>query len=847
MFKYFFLLLLFVIVGCDKKAETPVKQELYNWNFVYNNNSYLATVPGCIHTDLIKHNIIQHPFLKNNEDSVQWVSDSVWVYYTKFDRNIINNFKNNKLVFEGLDTYAKIYINNQRLNNISFYEANNAFRTWEFDIPNNLKERNNELRIEFYPSNKVDSAEASKLPYTLPDNRVFTRKPQYQSGWDWGPKLNTVGITKPVYFLSWSGFIIKDFQVYQQQLSKEKAILIVETEVLSDVNQEIKLHYNVNNKTLLKTTSKVIEGKNTIKQKIEIDNPKLWYPNGLGDQPLYDIQVKAQSYLAKDVANTKIGLRTIELSTKEDSIGSEFVFYVNGEPIFVKGVNYIPSDSFIPTREKEQYYNLLQNVADANMNMIRIWGGGIYEDDEFYEKCDELGLLVWQDFMFACALYPSDKNFIDNVKAEAIEQVKRLNNHPCLALWCGNNEVKNGWEDWGWQQNYTIDQRAEINKNINNLFNNILADIVKRYDKSTNYIPTSPLWGWGHQESITHGNAHYWGVWWGEEPFEVFDEKTGRFMAEYGFQSYPEISTILKFADKDNLSFSSPVIKSHQKHDRGYEIISKSIDKYLYNLPEKNEISFDNFIYLSQIVQAYGIEKAIESHRYKKPYCMGTLFWQLNDCWPCASWSCIDYYGNKKALYYSSKEKFKDLIIVPKQLKDTLNIYLVSDKSTDLKGNLEINILDFYGNVLRKDVVKDVVATSNSSVNSCRYILRSDFLSKQDSIFVNIKYKYDIVSKENSNLDSISENYILVYPKELSLPKSNIFMKVEEIGDKYKITLTSKVFSKYVYISSDVDGDFDDNYFDMMPSSTKEIIFTPNKKTKGKKANFTIKNYNNVI
>ncbi|MGI6717600.1 MAG: glycosyl hydrolase 2 galactose-binding domain-containing protein [Bacteroidales bacterium] len=846
MRKYFFVLLLFLLLGCNKKTEAPIKQELYNWNFVYKNNSYLATVPGCIHTDLIKHNIIQHPFLKNYEDSVQWVSDSVWVYYTTFDRNIIHNFKNNKLVFEGLDTYAKIYVNNKRLNEFSSYDADNAFRRWEFDIPNNLKERDNELKIEFYPSKKIDSAEAAKLSYSLPDSRVFTRKPPYQSGWDWGPSLNTVGITKPVYLLSWDGFIIRDFQIHQNQISQDKAIIIVETEIHSDVNQEILMCYKIDNKTVNKTKTQVIEGKSVIKQKLEIENPKLWYPNGLGDQVLYNINVTAESYLAKDEAQTNIGLRTIELKTNTDSIGTEFTFYVNGEPIFIKGANYIPSDSFIPNRDPQQYNNLLQDAVDANMNMIRIWGGGIYEDDNFYGRCDELGLLVWQDFIFACALYPSDEKFLNNVKLEATEQIKRLRNHACLALWCGNNEVKNGWEDWGWQQNYTVDQRAEINESIQNLFNKILPDLVKKYDNNTTYIPTSPLWGWGHPESVTSGNAHYWGVWWGEEPFEIWDEKTGRFMAEYGFQSYPQLSTILKFADKEDLSFSSPVIKSHQKHERGYQIISKSINNYLYDLPENEEPNIENFIYLSQVVQAYGIAQAIESHRYKMPYCMGTLFWQLNDCWPCASWSSIDYYGNKKALYYIAKEKFKDIIIVPKQIEDTLNIYLVSDKKDTLLGNLEINIVDFFGNVLRSDVVKEVIVNPNSSVNSCKYILRDDFLAKKDSIFVNIKYKYKIEDKENENLDSIVENHILDYPKNLSLPKSNILMKVEELRGKYKITLSSEVYSKYVYISSNVEGDFDDNFFDMLPFSTKTVIFTPNTNN-DKKVNFTVKNYNNVI
>ena len=363
----------------------------------------------------------------------------------------------------------------------------------------------------------------------------------------------------------------------------------------------------------------------------------------------------------------------VDLHQKPDSIGQSFTFYKEGKPIFIKGANWIPVHSFpvLDSANKARYHYLLCSAKEAGFNMIRVWGGGIYEHDYFYDLCDSLGIMVWQDFMFAGTPYPDSPEMLESIRKEARQQVNRLAKHPCIVLWCGNNEVKNGWEDWGWQgvYNWTPEQRARLEKAMDTIFgypststnsssSSILAQAVRDCDPMQRpYITTSPLYGWGHPECVTHGDSHYWGVWWGELPFEVYKEKTGRFMSEYGFQSYPMMSTIRQFCPEEQLNIDSPTLRSHQKHGRGREIIDKAMRQY-YGFDSRS-LSLENYAYVSQLLQAWGVGYGIYQHISQQPHCMGTLYWQLNDCWPVASWSSIDYYGNWKALHYRAQELFQ--------------------------------------------------------------------------------------------------------------------------------------------------------------------------------------------
>jgi len=685
-FPLFFLIL---FLGCQSK--NVIEIDLHqNWSFAYENQLYSATIPGCIHTDLMNIGIIPDPFYRCNEDSVQWVSDSIWVYSTTFSGKEINKFKHAEIVFSGLDTYAEVYLNGaQLLHTEGSNLCDNMFRPWRFPLPKALKKKDNELIIKFLPSKKINQEKAKQLPYTLPDNRVFTRKAPYQSGWDWAPELVTCGIYKPVKIVAWNDFYVENIECVQRDLTDDKGVIEIIATILSD--KEVRVNMWVKEKGIKQKTEGVIyPGVNKISQIIEIENPELWWPNGLGSQTLYDFNIHISTH---KLFKVRWGFRTIELVQEKDDIGESFYFKINNIPVFMKGANWIPAHSFVSEMSNEKgqarYKHLLESCKDANMNMIRVWGGGIYENDYFYNLCDELGLLVWQDFMFACALYPADSAFLYNVKKEAEFQVKRLSRYPCLALWCGNNEVKNGWEDWGWQRNYTTEQRIEIGKNLHTLFNELLPGVVQTNDNRP-YHPSSPLWGWGHPECLTEGDSHYWGVWWGEEPFEVWLPKTGRFMSEYGFQSYPQMSTIELFTLPEDRYLESPVMKNYQKHPRGVPIINRAMEQYAY-IPD----SLEEYVKISQEIQAYGIGKAIEAHRLKRPYCMGTLYWQLNDCWPVASWSSIDFYGNWKLLHHTVKEKFAPVIVATEELENgTTNIYVINDLLHDIEGDIIVTHVD---------------------------------------------------------------------------------------------------------------------------------------------------------
>lgn len=555
------------IVSCSK-SDVPAR--LGDWQFLYNGDWHYATVPGCIHTDLMNHNIIPDPFYGNNETLVQWVDDSVWVYRSSL--YVPNNAKDSfELVFDGLQTYANVYLNDSLV-----LSANNMFRKFKVTLHADKLDDTNVVRVVFHPTRHFDSLAHKRLGFDIPDKRAFSRTAPYQQGWDWGPVLNSCGIWQDVYI----------------------------QECGADSQQEVQI---------LKGT---------------------WFDE-------HEITFKAEP----------------------DSIGLAYTFYDNGKPIMIKGANWIPSHSFpiLTPQLKAKYRHLLESAKAANFNMIRLWGGGIYEHDYFYDLCDSLGIMVWQDFNFSCALYPSSHDFIENVKEEASYQVQRIAKHPCVVIWCGNNEVKNGWEDWGWQSQYAWNQEQIdfLSHSIDTLFssNGVLANAVSLYDPLNRpYVSSSPLYGWGHPECCTHGDSHYWGVWWGELPFEMYAEKTGRFMSEYGFQSYPDWSTICRFCPEDERFIGSPSMNTHQKHSRGVAIIDKAMMQY-YGFDSKT-VSLEDYCYLSQLLQAWGTGYGVWSHLKASPHCMGTLYWQLNDCWPVASWSSIDYYGNWKALHYRVKELF---------------------------------------------------------------------------------------------------------------------------------------------------------------------------------------------
>lgn len=795
--KYCWLILLSVVAS----AQT-VRNLHENWQFRRSGTTEFlkATVPGTVHTDLMQNHIIQNPHFGTVEKDVQWIENEDWEYYTTF---LVSSgelaSENIELVFEGLDTYASI-----SLNGVNVGTTDNMFRCWEFEVKNLLKKGKNELKIVFASSVNHGKSEASKLPYKLPENeRVFSRKAQYQYGWDWGPRLVTAGVWKPVSLKFWNRLKIES----------------VSHEILSLIDKQASLVFTINVKCLkpgayrikVNDVSKDVTinvGKNKIHIPFEIKNPKRWWTNGLGEAHLYPFEIGLFDG-KKKVSETKIniGLRTVELVRNQDEKGETFYFKLNGKPVFMKGANIIPPDNFLPRKTKSDYEKLVADAKDANMNMLRVWGGGVYADDDFMNACDRGGILVWQDFMFACAMYPHDATFLETVKQEIIDQAGRLQNHASLALWCGNNESDEAWKNWGWQKqfNYSEADSTQIWNGYKKLFHELIPKTLDSLlPKNKNiYWPSSPSIGWGRKESLTRGDSHYWGVWWGKQPFEIYEEKIPRFMSEYGFQSVPAIETLQKWLPAGAMSLTSEAMKSHQKHPTGFE----TIDEYLarnYVVPKEVE----DYIYVSQLLQARGMKTAIEAHRRAMPYCMGTLYWQLNDCWPVTSWSSVDSEGRWKAFHYQAKRSFENALISVEKKEGKHLVFFINDNLKSQSGKLKLSILKFDGSPIWKDEKHIEVQPQQSTI-----------------VYEIPDVKFDrfqsVLSLRFEGSDSIESTYFFAKPKDLKLTKPTI--SINKIDAKtYEIS--ADVLAKDVMIESG-EAKPSDNFFDLLPGKKKMVKF----------------------
>lgn len=559
---------------------------------------------------------------------------------------------------------------------------------------------------------------------------------------------------------------------------------------------------------------KLPKGATLIELPYTIENPKLWWCNGLGEAHLYDFDISIHKKRKEiDSNHLKIGLRTIELVQGEDEKGKSFYFKLNGIPVFMKGANYIPSDSFVTRVDAEKYKKVVENAKNAHMNMLRVWGGGIYENDAFYDECDKNGILVWQDFMFACAMYPGDTDFVQNVKQEVIDNVNRLQNHPSIALWCGNNEVDEGWHNWGWQKQYqyTKSDSTKVWNDYKTVFHEVIPktlDSLVSKEKNV-YWSSSPSIGWGRKESLLKGDSHYWGVWWGMEPFEMYTKKVGRFMSEYGFQGMPSMETLQKVIRKEDLNFNSDAVKNHQKHPTGYETIKTYMERD-FQVPD----NFENYAYISQLLQAEGMKTAIEAHRRAKPYCMGTLYWQLNDCWPVTSWSSVDYYGNWKALHYQVKRSYKDVILSPIKEENAIKVYAVNDNLQDFEGDLNVQLLDFDGEIVWSATEKVTIASNTSAI--LKAIKENEF-----SLYDLSKSVLKVIFTSDRN--ALESLYFFEKSKHLKLTQPNIQIKRLTANS---IEITTDVLAKNVMLFSDEPTHFSDNYFDLLPSEKRLITFS---------------------
>lgn len=704
------LLPLFCLFGLSAIAQMKIQKTLnLKWNFVQEDSSIWRTaqVPGAVHLDLVREGVIKDPFIGTGEKDCKWVADKNWIYQSApFDftadmlsREVV------LLRFNGLDTYAKVFLNDKEI-----LSANNAFRSWEVNVKSVIKEQGNILRIVFRSPLLESKKLLKELPYPLPgyDFRAVTRKPQFHYGWDWGPELVSCGISKNIEFIAYSTSVIKNVAYEFENISKESVTVKPHITLYNQTAQAANLRITCKEtEAVLSLPVQLEKGEQQIDASFSIEWPKLWWCNGLGDPNLYTFSVELEiDNQINDRLTTRTGIRSIELVTEKDSIGETFYFKLNGIPVFMRGANFIPMTYFPGQANADDYARLLRSCREQNFNMLRVWGGGVYEDEAFYQSCDEQGIMIWQDFMFACSMYPGNKDFLANLDAEATEQTIRLRNHPCMALWCGNNENEEAWLNWGWQYNLDPKQKEKIWQAYQDVFEKTLRPIVEKYAHIP-YVSTSPRYGRGDKRSMTEGDAHYWGLWHDAENFEALKVKIPRFMSEFGMQAYPSAPVLEEIQGSEKVQAGSAGFLQHQKHSRGFELMDTYMKKWY---PAVNTSNIAEYATMTQAVQAEGIIMGIEAQRRSNGRCMGTLYWQLNDVWPSFSWSSIDYKGNPKLLFYGLKEAYAPQLISPDVSgAGTVNLHWISDYIDPAgKAKLVIRYFDADNKLMAADSLENI-------------------------------------------------------------------------------------------------------------------------------------------
>lgn len=805
-----------------------------------------ATVPGTVHTDLMALGRIEDPFFGLNERTVQWIDKENWLYDNYFEVSDRQQQRDRReLTFYGLDTYADVWFNDSLI-----LCADNMFRTWKADVTQLTRAGRNHLRVrlhspvkmalprwqaypEQYPASSDQSENGGLLNCKL---SPFIRKAPYHFGWDWGPRLVTMGIWRPVVFTAWDNAIIRDVFVEQKEVTRKRADIVhhVTIEASRDAKARITVMDSASQRQLAAQTLILKRGINEIALPYTIRSPRLWWTNGLGEPYLYHLLLNIESSDNSESialhASVKVGLRDIRLHrvAEADDSGEAFYFTLNGERLFMKGANYIPCDVFLPRVTDSIYRRTVCDAAAANMNMLRVWGGGVYEDDRFYELCDEHGLLVWQDFMFACSMYPADSVFLDNIRREAIDNVRRLRNHPCIALWCGNNEILDAWTNWGWkrqsrQHGNGLPERLWMEYEA--IFKKTLPEVVATYAPQTPYQSSSPLARDDGRRDFTRGDYHYWEVWHERKPISEYNRARARFFSEYGMQSFPELSSVKRFCpDTADWHINSDVMMSHQ---RGGAHANELIAGYLsadYSTPD----DFAALLYTAQLMQGEAMKTAAEAHRRDKGYCWGSLVWQLNDCWPVASWSTRDYYGRWKAAHYKLRHAMADILVSPiVQADSSLHVYVVNDRLTPVRGKLVVQVWSTVAQsvaqspttdaqrLMRQVYSSELTVTANSSHDvwqmSIAQLLGLAGIPADEAVI-------------HAEFCGYTNDYTLVPPKDLKLARPQLTWAIHDDS----ITITTDRYAHGIFLNLDGDAShhFSDNFFDLLPGQSRTVALT---------------------
>lgn len=788
-----------------------------------------ASVPGCVHLDLLAAKLIPDPFFGDNETKLMWIGETDWTYRRSFEvAPALLAHDRVELECDGLDTLATVTVNG-----VAVIEADNMYRTWTADVRKALRAGTNDIEVRFAAPMAYVNAKRTQRPlngggadHRLPGNN-WIRKEPCNFGWDWGPMCVTSGIWRPLRIRAWNTARLGAVEVAQEHAAKRVAL-----EVRADVTPcgraadlAVEVAVSFQGKDVERVLVPVIKGK--ANASLIVSKPNLWWPNGLGEQPLYDVAVTLRdaSGAVVDGWKRRIGLRTLELVQDKDEWGHSFHFRCNGVDFFAKGANWIPNDVFQARVTKEGYAFQILSAVEAHMNMLRVWGGGIYEEDAFYDLCDEFGLCVWQDFMFACSSYPAfDPAYLANVKVEVEQNIVRLRHHACIALWCGNNEL---------EQMRVIgdDNPSKMTvKEYGDLFDRLIPKALRKLDPGRPYIPSSEhtpaQWGdrFGNTRDPNCGDAHLWEVWHGKKPFEWYRTAFHRFCSEFGFQSFPEPATVRAYTAPEDRNITSRVMELHQRSGIGNQTIMHYMLSW-FRLPN----GFENTLWLSQIQQGLAIKYAVEHWRRNRPRCMGSIYWQLNDCWPVASWASIDSHGRWKALHYMARAFYAPVLVsgIEKPESSEVEVHVSSDELAPVPCTLRWRVTRADGSLL--DQGRKALRVAPNATRQVQTLRLKSFLAEYTERDVLVW-----LSLEDAQGEVLSRNFVsFCRPKHMELLDSAIAVDVEQVSEgddrpAFNVTLTASNPALWMWLElRGLDATYSDNFICLEPETPTEILVRP--------------------
>lgn len=719
-------------------------------NISFINPGIEVNVPGDIYMHLMDANLIDNPFYADNELRLEWIAQCNWEYTTEIE--IEDTSQIDTLVFEGLDTIADIYLNGNYIQ-----QTKNMFIRYSFAVTDYLQQGINTIKVIFHsPLIKAfeKKTDIVQLPSARHKDRVFIRKAQYSFGWDWGPAFPAMGIWKDAYLMK-SQVEINHIKFETISIKNKKAVVLIKAFLSTKLAKKHSFMVKLSDEKQKFEKSVFANGVDEIGYQVEIENAQLWWPHTMGKPHLYDLQITVLNEKNEEVCNyrKKVGVRTVELKLKDRGRNC-FKFFINGESLFLKGANWIPADSFLPRVSSKKYENLIVAARQCNMNVLRVWGGGIYEEDVFYELCDREGVMVWQDFMFACATYPDDDMFLANVKEEITQNLQRLAYHPSIIIWCGNNE-----NEWIWHQHYGSPVE---NMQGFEFFHKIIPDWLSKLDTTRPYWPSSPFGDDEDPNSEQSGNRHAWHIWSQWVDYKEVKNDESLFVTEFGFQAPANLETFKTVIPKEALTSQSRLFEFHNKQEEGSERLFRFLSGHL---PVKTDI--ESFIYLTQLNQGLALKTCLEHWRLRWPDTAGSIIWQLNDCWPVSSWSLIDSENRRKHSYYFTKHSFQNILAFVVEKGDEVHVVVLNDNKNDLKGMLKIHIWDFKTNSLQEvNKIKLTVKALN------KFEGRVQPKSKMQN-------KCMIITLLNNNGEQISRNFYTEKKwKHVTLPKAEYYTQI---------------------------------------------------------------------